>query len=429
MSWLHVTRAPGVGSRRTTSSPTTQAVQGGDVLSEVIDYTSTALQRAQQQWRTLFTGSSPNADTSRMERPTQRPTSLTSENMRTNQSWGDEIQAKPHHITRIYAINLNGIPLDARGGQFDTACRVLKEIQADVFCGQEHNLDTTQAPLRKILYDTASQHWERNRVTLGSTPIPFQRQYKPGGTMLMTVGSLTGRVCKQVRDKWGRWTCQEFQGQAQRRLIIISAYQPIFKSSQVGKITVAAQHISLLMRTQDQVHNPRVAFRRDLTACLKDYHSQGFDILLVGDFNEALGSDPDGMSKIAGDFDLVDLMSGRHSSNPPATYARGTKRLDYALASARVFDALEHAGYEAFNSRIASDHRGYFMDFHTEALFGSSTQNLANRANRTLSSSNTVQVTAYIRRKYELLIQCNAFERAQKLSTASRRPTRVCGAP
>ena len=90
------------------------------------------------------------------------------------------------------------------------------------------------------MYDTAKQHWERQRVVLGTTPIPFEKTHKPGGTMMITTGALTSRVKKQVRDKWGRWVCQELQGKDAKQVVIMSVYQPIDKGSQIGKITVAA---------------------------------------------------------------------------------------------------------------------------------------------------------------------------------------------
>ena len=65
---------------------------------------------------------------------------------------------------------------------------------------------------------------------------------------------------------------------------------------------------------------------------------------MVGGFNEHLGTDPEGMVKIAGTLGLIDLMASRHSSSPPATYARGSKRLDYALANPLASDALISAG-------------------------------------------------------------------------------------
>ena len=43
------------------------------------------------------------------------------------------------------------------------------------------------------------------------------------------------------------------------------------------------------------------------------------EVLLLGDFNEVFGSDPDGMTKLAVTCNLLDLMSIRHSNQPPAT--------------------------------------------------------------------------------------------------------------
>ena len=79
--------------------------------------------------------------------------------------------------------------------------------------------------------------------------------------MALTVGSLTGRVIKQVRDKWGRWVCQEFQGRADRRVVIISAYQPVANTStSPGKITVIAQQKSLIIKEHADAIHPRTAF-------------------------------------------------------------------------------------------------------------------------------------------------------------------------
>ena len=127
------------------------------------------------------------------------------------------------------------------------------------------------------------------------------------------------------------------------------------------------------------------------------------------------------MSKIASETGLLDIMAAHHPEPPPATFARGQKRLDYALASPRVLKALTAAGYEAFGHRIASDHRGYFFDFDTAALFGSDTQALAPRQRRPLSSRNAKQVTAYIRAKHELLSKCEGIRRSMRLSNPGNR--------
>ena len=400
------------------SSPSSQ--QGVDLSGTIVHTAETRIAQVQAQWKTLLANGARVATRpfDRFRRPV-----LSKVNEKTNEPWGDQITEKLPNITRVYCINLNGMTLDSRGGKFDTVCRCVTEVQADIFCGQEHKLDTIQHAVRTILFDTISQYWQRNRIVFGTTPIEFSTQCKPGGTLVFTTGALTSRVMKQVRDKWGRWVIQEFRGQNNRKLVVMTVYQPIEKGgSQIGKITVEAQQISLLLKTQDTLSTPRAAFRRDLLQCIKQYQQENFDLLITGDFNEVLGSERDGMSQIVSETGLIDLMAAHHPDvPPPATYARGHKRLDYVLGSPHVQAALQAAGYETFDNRIASDHRGYFLDFDTAILFGSETQQLATRLRRPLSARNAKQVTSYLRAKHELLSNCEGIRRSMKLSNPGNR--------
>jgi exonuclease III len=345
-----------------------------------------------------------------------RPIILSIENQRANEPWGDPLTAKPDNITRIYGLNVNGLKLDQQGGQLDELCQVINEVQADVFCGQEHNLDSDNTQVRQILYQATRHHWKRSRITFGTTPIAFPRQYKPGGTFMITTNDLTGRVIAQKQDKWGRWVSQVYQGRGSIKIAIYSAYQVVAKDVKLGCITTAAQQQSLLMQAQDQLTDPRLAFRRDITLALQASVEAGHEILLLGDFNEAFGADLDGIQKVATTCGLLDLMSLRHSSTPPATYARGRTRLDYVLATTHVAHALSTAGYEPFNARFPSDHRSYFLDFDTQKLFGIDTQVLGKHSDRILRSNNVVQTTQYIKAKYDLLLQHNAFARGNQLT-------------
>ena len=105
------------------------------------------MQIAQAEWAKLF-------QTRRSEATSdgQRPILLSSQNQRHNCSWGDQMKEKEVSTTRLYSLNLNGLSLDRRGGQFGTLCKITKEIQADVICCQEHNVDTSQPVVRSIMY-------------------------------------------------------------------------------------------------------------------------------------------------------------------------------------------------------------------------------------------------------------------------------------
>ena len=194
----------------TVAAPTNIMDQGID-LSRYNQPAAAGIARAPSRIHQYFNGT-PRISPRPFDRPPPRQSVLSAANVLDNEPWGDQLGEKSPEITRVYCINLNGITLDKRGGKFDTVCRCIKEVQADIFCGQEHKLDTTQSNVRTIIYDTARQHWVRQRIVMGTTPIPFDKTYKPGGTMMVTTGALTSRIKKQVRDKWGRWVCQEYQG-------------------------------------------------------------------------------------------------------------------------------------------------------------------------------------------------------------------------
>ena len=347
---------------------------------------------------------------------------LSNENLANNSAWGDNLVDKSEGTLRIYGQNVNGMSLDRRGGQFDSLCRVIKEVQADVTCGQEHQLDSTQHQVKSIIFQTCRQHWQRSRVLFGTSSVPFSCMRKPGGTFIASVGNVTGRIKNQKSDELGRWVSQTFQGASGRRIsTLVSAYQVVSDVVSPGTVTAAAQQKSLLIQRNDSIQAPRKAFRRDLTAYLQQCKNAGDELILLGDFNEVMGDDPEGMTAVAHKLELFDMMSSRHSQTPPVTYSRGRRCLDYGLATILVIQAITRCGYEAFHSRHPSDHRAYYFDIDINRLFGTQLQQLSKYAPRTLHSTNTRQVTEYIRKKFKALQDCNAFERSVQLLTAGDR--------
>jgi hypothetical protein len=170
---------------------------------------------AQHEWRKVLNGNS--------EGSARRPILPTTDAI-SNSHLGDVCKEKNGHTFRLYAQNVNGLPLDRRGGQYDTLCKVIKEAQVDVFLGQEHNLDSSQYQVKSILHDTSKPHWQRYRLNIATTPISFTSMYKPGGgTFMLAAGNVTGRIISQDQDKWGRWVSQTFQGMAGRKITMVSA--------------------------------------------------------------------------------------------------------------------------------------------------------------------------------------------------------------
>jgi hypothetical protein len=128
---------------------------------------------AQIEWRKILD--------SQARPPNHSMSHLSNANLATNSPWGDVLQDKAKGVFRVYGQNVNGLTLDRRGGQFDSLCQVIKETQADVMDGQEHQVDSCQHRVKSILYQTCRQHWQRSRAAFGSTTVPFSSMHKPGG--------------------------------------------------------------------------------------------------------------------------------------------------------------------------------------------------------------------------------------------------------
>ncbi|KAI2500967.1 hypothetical protein MHU86_13512 [Fragilaria crotonensis] len=184
--------------------------------------------------------------------PTAAPIRLSTENLLQNIPWGDTLASIDPTHTRFYGMNAsNGIQLDREGGQFTEYCKLHAETQADISGIQEHNLDTTQPRLRRIMYDTVRKHWKRSTFSHASTPITFASPYKPGGTLLLSTDSIIGRVVDHGSDTWGRWAYQSLQGRQRIKVTFISAYQ-VEQKEKIASLAASAsmddQHKAKILR-------------------------------------------------------------------------------------------------------------------------------------------------------------------------------------
>jgi hypothetical protein len=186
---------------------------------------------------------------------------------------------------------------------------------------------------------------------------------------------------------------------------------------QSGQYTAAAQQESLLQQRGEANPNPRKHFHLDLHHFLQQQQRRQEDneIILTGDFNEALGDETDEISKLCSSFKLVGLMFSLHESRQITTYTLGKKRLDYALATPFAVSIIVAGGYEPFNHRLASDHRAFFLDFDEAALFGSQSPRLTSIQRRDLHAKNPKEVTKYLETKHDLMEAHNIFKRIQRL--------------
>jgi hypothetical protein len=145
-----------------------------------------------------------------------------------------------------------------------------------------------------------------------------------------------------------------------------------------------------------------------LQAC-KTQHEE---LLLAGDFNEALGTNVSSMTKLCTTLGLVNLIQSHHDgTDTTPTYVRGTTRIDYALATPHVAAACTACSYEPFQHRFPGDHRGMFVKCNTNALFGSATVNLSTHAEREFNSRDRASNHRYIEGRFKYLTEHQWFQR------------------
>ena len=95
------------------------------------------------------------------------------------------------------------------------------------------------------------QYWQGFPLQTGSTQQSFVQWYKPGGTLMFSVGNLTGRVVEQHQDHMGRWVSQTLKGFSGKQVTIVSAYQAVTDRQHTGLMTVPSQQRNTLAQLED----------------------------------------------------------------------------------------------------------------------------------------------------------------------------------
>ena len=292
----------------------------------------------------------------------------------------------------------------------------VKRMGVDVTCLYEINLDTNRPRVRKILYDNTNQIFDHARLCFTSSSIPSENEYKPGGTLMISQGKVKGRFMESGSDSMGRWCYQTFLCKENKQLTIVSAYQTCTQkvkvNNKVTTLTATAQQTSEL-RQQGRDETLRQAFVKDLKKFLESKTTADNGVLLLGDFNEALGVTLEGMTKLVSDLNLVDICFQEIGDDNFNTFLTGKERLDYGLGTSWVAEAVAALCYEPFKYRTKGDHRNIIIDFHTHILFGNKTSDLGSAATREFNSKDKAAVAQYIAARFKYL-EDHHFERRIK---------------
>ena len=286
-------------------------------------------------------------------------------------------------------------------------------LQVDIHAISEHCLDTTQLTItsnaRQIL---RQQYHGRALLQLDSSSEPAMNRYKPGGTGLMVLGPITSRLEPKGRggDPMGRWSYVHIRRKHLPPLTVISAYQVCPRpTNQIGNTAYHQQQRALNAAGRHNLH-PRNAFMNDLSDFIASLRGQHHDILLGGDFNEALTDKNSGIHKLATTHNLIDPFLSRFPQHEPfGTHSSGQRRIDITLMSPRLLGSLKRVGYGPFNFTIMSDHRPVLLDFDTKHLFGESSDLIQPLHNRVFHSKDRKAVQQFIETMYDEIHRRQGF--------------------
>ena len=329
-------------------------------------------------------------------------------------------------ITRLYFANVNGLKLDkGTSGELQELCHQMSTIQADIICIAETHLDTEYKDTLGKIHQSVKKAFfpAKSRVQCASSRISYGREWKPGGTALITRGSIVGRHCASGSDEYGRWAWTQLAAQG-HRVLIISCYQVCVGTATHNRTTTAkpnrtaaTQQQTMFTRKGILGTTPRREFIKDLTEFISHMcpTNRGDKIVLVGDFNETMESPNSGIRTVAEEFGLVDILATRVGHTSFNTYNRGTTRIDFALCSPEVVAAVTKGGYEPFGYRPKGDHRPFYLDFNTISLFGNPTHQLASPSSRHISSNDLPNRKIYIEARHQYCVHHKLFSRINDL--------------
>jgi hypothetical protein len=120
------------------------------------------------------------------------------------------------------------------------------------------------------------------------------------------------------------------------------------------------------------------------------------------------------MSAVLSAGNLTDVHGHQHGEINITTYTRGVKRLDYVFVTPRMTEHILRSGYESFHARIASDHRGYFVDFDLAGFLDRQLPSINSASSRAIRGSHPSSITKYTEYLHEYLEERDIYRKAKE---------------
>ena len=209
----------------------------------------------------------------------------------------------------------------------------------------------------------------------------------------MATNEALPRVCAKGHDpeRLGRWTWLRLQGKNNIYTRIVSAYQPVKNTSEIGS---TYQQQLRYFRNQEIYTDPLTLFDRDLLTEITLWMSEGDNIVISFDSNQDIQNDT--LPNLLKSKGLRDLILDFHpQEDPPETYKWNTQLIpiDGIFASPGI--SISAGGYCPYDHIVSSDHRTLWVDITFQTILGHQPPPLARKKCKRFTSSNLFHRTAY----------------------------------
>jgi hypothetical protein len=281
-------------------------------------------------------------------------------------AYGSDITSKGENNLRVALQNINGLSNNAERVAIEEVDS-MDQLGIDLMALLELNLNMTLEQRLKLATEIYLKFQGGRSIT--SSMHTGREGYQPGGTAMIARGPICGRVYRRGSDKMGRFTWMALRGRNGKGLIVTSVYRVCqTKGTKAGENTAYLREWEMLREMGHKDPDPRNIVLDDVSEILHEWGDRGYHPLVLIDANASI--DEKHFSNFVKQHGLKDLVAETNDGEPPRTYSRGSRKIDFALGDQYVMDAVVKSGALALHEGVCfSGHTLQFIDFDCKKLF------------------------------------------------------------
>ena len=240
-------------------------------------------------------------------------------------------------------------------------------IQSDINCFTELNVNMNNIEIKNDVRNIFKFGDKHSKVFIAAQPEKqiTHHGYLPGGNVMAIRGTLSGRIINGEGDSYGRWTSATIKCKNSGDLMIVSAYRPL--GNLKGDTTISSQqHRAFLRDNRSNPRDVRKIFMDDLKVLINNNNEKNISTLILMDGNTDVESSE--IKELCRQTGLY-VVKPTNIETLPKTHERGSKCIDFALASLEMEEVITASGFLPFYSVGMSDHRAIYIDLDYKQLF------------------------------------------------------------